>query len=361
MKKAFFLLLALLFLLTTSCDTTSQPPEPPQNLTPEDRVQANRGNFVETEDGCYYLKQDLSNGFFIYFSPRGSAAFYPLCNKPNCTHRDENCNAWCIGAFGYHNGALYAVTQYLQKEGQIELVKMNLDGSNHETVAPLPVQSGTLQLNFHRGKLYIYSLGDYAPIDPELDRFFVMDLDTYESTELFTDFFHEGNRFSYLNFFEDKLYVCAANELSSQQNMRMMEFDISYDTWRELVPLSLGASYATETTFYYLEPDVGFREYDLATGEIKDCGLPIEDAWWAAYDEDYIYLMGHGRNDEKEHTLYFLNRNYEYLDQVELTDGIFYGYVSSDKLYFSKDFEPLSHYISKSDIGSHKLSLQPLD
>ncbi len=360
MKRTVLILITFLLLLITGCSSTPEPSAPPQNLHPENRNQANlRENFVETADGCYYLNQGDPYNSFIYFSPRGSTSFYPLCNKPNCSHHDNNCNAWCRSAFGYYNGALYAVSQNMEN-ARLELIKMDLDGSNHETVAPLPLQSGALQMNFHHGKLYIYSWGDYAPIDPELDRFFVMDLDTYESTELFVDFFQAGNRLGILGFLGDKMYGYVSN-IASDQARHIAEYDTTSGTWRELVPLDLGSVYATETTLFYLEPDAGFRELDLATGEIKDCAPAEKDAWWAAYDDNYIYVMSRGRNNDADHTLYFYSRDYQLLDQVELTNDLFYGYVSSEKLYFSTGIEPLTYYINKSDIGSHKLLLQPLN
>lgn len=360
MKRTLLLLLILLLLLTAGCSTTQKIPEPPQNLNPEDRAQVNLGgNFVETEDGCYYL--DISHSL-INFTPRGSATFYPLCNKPNCAHHDENCNAYSVNAFGYHNGFLYGIAVDHNKDGEFELIRMDLDGSDHTVLAPLPVQGGAFRFYFHHGKLYIYCLGNYESLEEEdFDRLFVMDLDTYESRELFADFFLDGNRLSYFDFVEDKLYAAASNVLAAQPNPRMVEFDIQSNTFRDLLSVELPAVYVSETTLYYVESGVGFREYDLATGEIKDCAPVAEDAWWASYDEDYIYVMSRGRNNDADHTLYFYSRDYQLLDQVELTNDLFYGYVSSEKLYFSTGIEPLTYYINKSDIGSHKLLLQPLN
>ena len=357
MKKVFVILQALLLVLTFGCTNASDAPHTDARLVPEDFSQASLRDYcAETADGYYY-----QNGEFIYFSPRGSHAFYPLCSKPNCDHSDENCNAWCGSAFGYYDGSLYAVSMN-NNNGQVELIKMNPDGSDHTVVTPLQLgQDGAaFQAQFHHGKLYIYtSANALLPIDEQKDHLFVLNLQDLTQTACFPDFFDAGGRFSFIDFFEDKLYVYAQKDRNPDSAIGVMEFDVASGTYRELVPLELGIVYATETTFYYLEPDVGFREYDLATGEIKDCGLPVEDAWWAAYDEDYIYLMGHGRKDE--YTLYFLSRDYVLLDQIELTDGIYYNYAASDRLYFSKDFDALTHSINKSDIGSHELALKPLD
>ena len=355
MKKTVFILIALL-LLTTSCTTTPKAPDAPQNLHPGDKAQVNLlNNFVETKDGCYYLNTSDPLDHFICFSPRGSTAFYPLCNKPNCAHHDENCNAYSPFAFGYYNGFLYGITIDHDRGGKFELVRMNLDGSDHTVLAPLPAWNGASFL-FHHGKLYIDCLGNIP--NGEFERFLVMDLNTYESKEHFTDFLQEGNHLDTINIVGDKIYAAVQNIASPQPNPRIVELDIPSNTVRDLVSTEAPSFYASETTLYYVEPGVGFREYDLATGEIKDCAPVAEDAWWAAYDEDSIYVMSRGRNSDADHTLYFYSRDYQLLDQVELTNDLFYGYVSSEKLYFSADIEPLTYYINKSDIGSHELSLQ---
>ena len=62
--------------------------------------------FVETEQGQYYLGWDQ----IIRFAEPGSRSFYPLCNKPNCGHGSDNCNAYTDYGLGYWNGHLYTTT-----------------------------------------------------------------------------------------------------------------------------------------------------------------------------------------------------------------------------------------------------------
>lgn len=347
---------ATILLLLAGC--TNTPQDKLQEITASaDYSQANlRSGFVETPEGYYYQNDNL-----IYFCQRGGDAFYPLCSKPNCAHNDENCNAWCGVAFGYYNNALYAVLSDATL-GQYDLVRMNPDGTDHTVVTHFaPKQGGGYQFYFHQGKLYIYASADLSlPLEEQTDRLILLDLSDNSQTEPFSDFFREGNRFSILSLYRNKLYVLAQED-PAQEDFCVMEFDCATGGARELLSLQLGIVYATDTTLYYLEPGVGFREYDLSSGEIKDCGLPFNDAWWAAYDEDYIYLMGYGRNDDKDHTLYFLSRDYELLDQIELTNDLYYNFAASDRLYFSKNFGALTYYLDKSEIGTHELILTRLN
>lgn len=364
MRKIIALLCVSALLLAVGCngknETESEvPSESVSEFTPEDRLQANlRDHFFETEDGCYY-----QCGEYIYFIPRGGDTSYPLCGKPNCTHDDENCNAWCGAAFGYYNKSLYAVSPG-ETARQYDIVKMNLDGTEHEVVAQIEQSSnGTAMFFFHHGLLYFYLNDGSVNTMPEeqADSVIIMDLSDFSCTQPFEAYFSEGNRCVPLHFFEKKYYGYSDSYREPDAKHYIVELNAEAGEARELVEVQIGIAYATQTTYYYLEPDSGFRELDLASGELKDCGLPVEDAWWAAYDEEYIYLMGHARNGGKEHTLSILTRDYVLLDQIELTQGIYYHYVSTDRIYFAKNFtEQLTHYINKADIGSGELELKEM-
>ena len=100
----------------------------------------------------------------IYFCPRGGDTFQPLCSKPNCQHNDENCNAWCDGlCFGYYNGALYTAGNSRGTRSGEEIIKMNLDGTDHKVVTTLDdsrLKDRTVMAEFHHGRLFVMSYAD---------------------------------------------------------------------------------------------------------------------------------------------------------------------------------------------------------
>ena len=163
MKNTRLLRCILLILFLVGCGKDPQDSPSTESaesyvltLPPEDHNQGFQGMpFVETPEGYYYMYGNL-----ICFCARGTNDFYPICSKPECSHEDEDCNAWCSGtSFGYYKGALYNYRRIATTDGAqpaLDVIKRNLDGTDHQVVATLHGDwlgfFGTL---FHRGKLYI--------------------------------------------------------------------------------------------------------------------------------------------------------------------------------------------------------------
>ena len=394
MKKPIILLFAVLVLLLAGCDKEPErietaSGEVPQSsetggasapyvplVSPEDSNQAfSWPSYAETAEGCYYGVDGL-----IYFCPRGGDAFYPLCSKPNCEHTDKNCNAFYGFAFGYCDSALYAFDP-ASEPGQLSLVKMNLDGTDHRVVAILDnsyLEQYSYECKFHHGKLYIQFVADDSlPIEEQQDHLVVVDLSDYSQTEPAADFLR-GARLPHIEaYYKDKLYAHGTGDKSPNQryeDYKLIEIDAVSGEARTLVSRPVSGLYATDSTLYYLESDIsvyyeieienpGFRELDLQSGTVKDCGLPAADILWAQYDEDYIYAGSFRRNNGKDQTLYILSRDYKLVDQIELTNGVHFFGAASDRIYFYDSIHntPISFYINKAQIGSHELQLIPIE
>ena len=147
-------------------------------------------------------------------------------------------------------------------------------------------------------------------------------------------------------FYKDKLYA----QGPWIADPWVAEVDASTGEMRTLFSGYLGGFYATDDTLYYFEADMssvrgyegidsfhpGFRELDLNSGTVKDCGLPVEDILWVYYDEAYIYATGSRNGNDA--TFYILSRDYELLEQIELKDKIINA-ATSDRIYFC-DYSP---------------------
>lgn len=126
--------------------------------------------------GQYYLKQDDEMDDYLYFVDKNSGREVLVCNKSNCKHEDESCDAFfCAEIYAgtslwYNENSLYAVAIY---EGNICLEKISLDGSTRERVRDIMKQVAETsvdvegnestvyrhpEMQLHRGNLY-YSDG----------------------------------------------------------------------------------------------------------------------------------------------------------------------------------------------------------
>lgn len=100
-------------------------------------------NILETEDAVYYLFQD-----HVYYSDKTYKEFLPLCGKPNCDHRNEDCDAYLCTKSGIwiYDGYLYYVDAVPESDDHEVFVtepalwRMRLDGTRHEKLLQLPVR-----------------------------------------------------------------------------------------------------------------------------------------------------------------------------------------------------------------------------
>ncbi|MCD8146599.1 MAG: DUF5050 domain-containing protein [Clostridiales bacterium] len=117
----------------------------------------------ESGEGYYFVG---SNGY-VYYIDKATESATILCGKPECSHDDEDCNAYAGSALTYYDGKLY----YFSDIGSswTQLYSMNLDGTDHTLVQTLDIDSagdsyvGYAKPIIHRGMVYfLYSAVLYA-------------------------------------------------------------------------------------------------------------------------------------------------------------------------------------------------------
>ena len=160
MRQSISILLVLALLLPLAACSAQKPPEQTQSGLQDpslSRPQDRGDYFIETEDCFYYL---YTGNWKVYFSSKKDPGFYLLCNKPDCPHNGEDCNAHAEGGMGYWNGHLYSTTVL---SNSAAVFRMNLDGSEHSEIAKLelPIDSngmwgGSYFFFFHGHYLYYY-------------------------------------------------------------------------------------------------------------------------------------------------------------------------------------------------------------
>ena len=100
----------------------------------------------------------------MYYEPT-SGITGPLCDKPECTHENENCNAvfnWDIRAFAYYSGHLYFdLDSYLEKNPEpgraiycCEETGNNRRKLGHAGGEAILKSTGSFESVFHRGRFW---------------------------------------------------------------------------------------------------------------------------------------------------------------------------------------------------------------
>jgi hypothetical protein len=329
----------------------------PATYRPQDR----RENFVETDSYYYYL-----NNGRIYYSEKTEPTFYLLCSKPNCPHGGEDCNAYGGGeggALGYWDGKLYSAG-FVNDE--LALVRMDLDGSNHELVTKLAVPvaangtaGGSYSFYFANGYFfYVVNAQPYA--------FFRVDLSSERTDRLFTDLFADGSGPDGRVLFDGDFFYF---DLYTPQGVRWLcQCPCGTEEVRKLCswPKAEAPRWDVEngTVYYYSKTDGTFYEYSIESMQSTAVSNPqlvngparFDSAY---YDSNYIYLVIHLKENLRE--LYIFDRDYTLLQHLALPLFGDYLYAAEDKLFFSNTYSyKISHYLPMSEIGSENAELHPV-
>ena len=301
MKKTMLLLGVLLALFFTGCGKDIEPTV--ETISREDRGGQEpdyaaycKGAFVETAAGYYYaywsrIQEDGNNVQLIYFCPRDGVEFRPLCGKPNCMHADSNCNAWSDLMIAYANEKIYTT-----ESNPSIIYNLNPDGTDRQVAMKVDPRA------FQNGASMMMLPGKYTVIPNSLPE--------AQQEILIVDFADNSQKWLALPGLEGVM-VCgplacdqdriilegsAKGSNYSFEGMRLIEMDLHTGEMRTVISGYYdGASvYLTDTTLYFYVGDEktiqeaygveyhnveepGFREYDLKTGSLKNCGMAPGD------------------------------------------------------------------------------------
>lgn len=156
-KRKLYTAISILLLLLSGCQKEENYSQFTSDLLTS---QSASGFFQETDYGYYY-----NDGNYFYYSDKEKIAFHKLCQKLQCTHRDQNCDAWSFGSAKVHfyNGRL--IFSYIDSDAdgrKLVIASKVSDGSKTTilTQIELPPTIGFLEGNMHRN-WYVYNLEEY--------------------------------------------------------------------------------------------------------------------------------------------------------------------------------------------------------
>ena len=349
---SLLLALALALPLTACATKPAVPTATDFEVQPgEYRYQDMGDFFVETEQGQYYLGWDQ----IIRFAEPGSRAFYPLCNKPNCGHGSDNCNAYTDYALGYWNGHLYTTTY--EDNGPV-VQRMDMDGTNRREVGQLPVLTAVDgarhaigELLFHNGSLfYMY---DAIETDPEWAMsIYQFDLETgkgrwlfQEDIPLHTEWPSEDVSVSNGYLYFPLPQANTEKRADAEGNLETGRIERVFEDWDVMSSQIVNL----DGVLHYFRAGVGLCEYDKASNQ-ESVKFPM-DVYCAevSYTKDYIFMRTSDSKEFTQRTLWALDRDYQLLGKVEQERiGLYFPfleYTTANAIYFSADGGTITHYI----------------
>ena len=383
---------ALLLLLFVGCKSTPDAELHFESgvtlLNPlDEQLLTFQSSCLDTPDGFYY-----PFGYLLYFCPKGGDCFVPLCGKPDCEHNDVNCNASLEASapdgMGYYDGVIYSLDSIVF-QGDFVFTQRNRDGTDHKTTATVnrsqygfrSESSYGYQLKIYGGKAYIALYSPWGTPGEHLYHMVVVNLTDGSQTEFGAELFRNGG-IEHPYFKNGKMYGFAVHNVdltTGEEDSTLMEVELETGEATE-IPLPTekiwGQILVTDSTVYYLEKEnaeevpsrLRFKEYDRASGAVKDYESPVEITTDnnVLIGEDYIYILPCILHDNAEN-MYILSRDYKLVDQIELREGLDFFAATKDRIYF-KDYnvdpeaktDVYVYYLEKSQIGSHNLTLEKL-
>lgn len=300
----------------------------PFHMSQEDTF--NRG--CASEKGYYFM----GNGY-LYFVDKETMQSTILCGKPECSHQDQNCNAYLgnISHITYYDGKLYYAAGQEQgipgvDEGVWNLYTMNADGTRKTNVMTLRAQnegfySMPTQFVIHKGQVLFLSDRENilcVPLGGELkDAKVVKTNDMKLDDEAVSD----SLELWYLWADQDKFY-CFGNPKSKQFRDTLYEYDPGTEALTEVwkVPesaetgkwdtsdVSVNGWYIDQGILYYFLSGNGLYQYNLSTKETQKIAATDDPSHTgtAEFDGEMAYI-----NNRDKDTIYVYTRKGEYLGE----------------------------------------------
>lgn len=312
--------------------------------------------------------QQLSDDTFLMYSDNGSSGFYKLCGRSDCPHDNSDCNAYLYRGsdLTYYQGKIYAVVGEGPHTKECKLVKMEPDGSQHETL--LDLQDFAKDNN-----------GDFVLCSFISDGYYIFVLYTWEEQG-------DGTyRETWLNTYKykldgsmkepklmadppDILYQCGKNLISlTYEIVDDVEYKkcsvVDLETEKQTVLTEhpgVPAWFGEEDAYYFKNGAI--RRFNYETKEemiIVETGL--EGKYFCFVFPDCLILASQNDEDGADRNLYFYNWEFELVDTVQL-DYFFTGRTqfaviaeTVDRIFLTDEIDgkPL-YYINKAELGTRE-------
>ncbi|MDD6207357.1 MAG: hypothetical protein PUB10_02420 [Clostridiales bacterium] len=171
-KKLCFVFLLSFFLLT-GCQSEGQQLETEGDSFDQSFYQT---EYLQRMENGYYFPDPNKPGIMDFYDTETDMAM-PLCNKPECTHNSDECNAYFpdssfAASFQCADRYIYRIGRSAKDKGQYVLYRITPDGSSREELCNLYKAEGEdMFANFivHKGSIY-YVLRNISTLEERTEK-----------------------------------------------------------------------------------------------------------------------------------------------------------------------------------------------
>lgn len=306
MKNLFKVILSVLLVTTTFVGCSLNKIEVDTNQ--------NSDTYIQNEDyqnflGLYSSTVKVDNGYYyisnmvIYFYDNNTKKSYPICNKINCNHSDDECSAYLSpfnfysGQLSYYDGNLYVLGWETKNANVREnyLYQISLENFKRKKAAYLFDSSGSASCSFliHRGYVY-YNFGGGAlqETNTQLLRSKLGDKKKDISKKIIFETSGIGASISSFNAYGNNFYFCTISYQDEKGNGYKRKLNcIDIHTLENKVVLQdLPYSYFVNgDDLYYQKTKNTINHIDLKTNS-DELFYDINEICYISSDDNYIYL-----------------------------------------------------------------------
>ncbi|MGN0351531.1 MAG: hypothetical protein ACI4ES_07755 [Roseburia sp.] len=323
-------------------------------------------NYGSTESGYYIFDENTD---LVMFWDAETKEYVPLCNKPECAHDDENCNAY-FSSEEYKPGVMkcYGTSLYLEaiKEDGIYLEQVSADGATRKTLCRLTEnkEENIGNIILHHGAAY-YEIETLDVTNGNEAYVYKILLEEDAKPEVVDSFSGIGATFSGIYGYENKIYllhtwISEEYEVETAEGMNSGLFHelYSYDIEtgeKQLLSQENIISYDVDTKagkIYYCLVGGNVYQMDLDGKNVKlvydtEGAFPMGTI---RVTDGYIYLdnwLSKLNALEEENKLYVLSSEGTLIKEIEKKTDAYYQLALGDDNYIFTTDGKNTYYIDK--------------
>ncbi len=322
-------------------------------------------------DGIYFTINERysENGItgtraYIVYADHGSDTFVKLCGRIDCTHDNEDCNAYVAPpcTLSFYQGYLYAATGETTNR-ESKLIRMKPDGSDHEVILDLIAfakdHGGDMVYGFGFAEgVYLFDTYHWVKQESIADSITLIS-EPLENYRYKVDG-SEG---------EPKLrsgtpfYYCGDNPFAlyhrTDESPAIGAYDLEKDEVTYLAEHPGVAGYYDKTAGYYYNDGAICRlDYTTNTEQIM-AQTGLSGDYFLFVFPDCMVLTSTESAESADKNLYFYNWDYQLIDSVEITfsfqrrlDLILVAETAERIFLSSNEDSSPTHYIDKAELGT---------